>query len=128
MDQQNDDLRNRFTAWMQVVVKRAKIDYIRRLKAHPREVSIEDENVRNKLFYKPTESMRVANTFSFDNRRLETVYKKLSPQKRRILELLYVHNYTPEEVAGILHCCIRNVYNQRSLILKELRKKMNGEE
>ena len=128
MEQQNDDLRNRFTAWMQVVVKRAKIDYIRRLKAHPREVSIEDENVRNKLFYKPMESMRVDNTFSFDNRRLEAVYKKLSPQKRRILELLYVHNYTPEEVAGILHCCIRNVYNQRSLILKELRKKMNGEE
>ena len=121
MEQQNDDLRNRFTAWMQVVVKRAKIDYIR-------QVSIEDENVRNKLFYKLMESMRVDNTFSFDNRRLEAVYKKLSPQKRRILELLYVHNYTPEEVAGILHCCIRNVYNQRSLILKELRKKMNGEE
>ncbi|MDE6398619.1 MAG: ABC transporter permease subunit [Clostridiales bacterium] len=26
MEQNNDDLRNRFTAWMQVVVKRAKID------------------------------------------------------------------------------------------------------
>ncbi len=128
MQQRNDDLRNRFTAWMQVVVKRAKIDYIRRLKVRLREVSIEDENARNKLVYEPTENAGTSDTFSFDNQRLEAVYKMLSPQRRRILELLYVHNCTPEEVAEILHCCVRNVYNQRSLILKDLRKKMSLEE
>ena len=126
MEQRNDDLRNRFTAWMQVVVKRAKIDYMRRLKAWPKEVSIEDENVRNKLIYRSTKDVGDVSSFSFDNQRLEAVYKKLSPQRRRILELLYVHNCTLEEVAKILHCCVRNVYNQRSLILKELRNKMTG--
>lgn len=55
MGQENDELRYRFTAWMQVVVKRAKIDYLRRMKAQPIEVSIEHENVRRRLSYEPTE-------------------------------------------------------------------------
>ncbi len=128
MGQENDELRYRFTAWMQVVVKRAKIDYLRRMKAQPIEVSIEHENVRRRLSYEPTEYIdEVDGNFVFENSCLEALYKKLSPGRRRILELLYIHNYAPEEVAEILHCCVRNVYNQRSLILKELREKMNKE-
>ncbi len=37
-----DELKGKFTAWMKVVVKRAKIDYIRRLIRHSNEISIED--------------------------------------------------------------------------------------
>lgn len=49
MDFNNDALRCKFTAWMKVVVKRAKLDYIRRLNRHSNEISIEDEHLPEKL-------------------------------------------------------------------------------
>ena len=38
----NDELRMRFTVWLKIVVKRVKIDYIRRQKKRYIEVSIEE--------------------------------------------------------------------------------------
>lgn len=125
MDFNNDALRCKFTAWMKVVVKRAKIDYIRRLKRHSNEVSIEDGHLSGKLVYEPFENVETAQTgFEFDNLTLSAVFKKLAPQRRRLLELLFVHNMTPEEAAEELHCSVQHIYNLRSLAIKELKNKL----
>lgn len=124
MEQQNDDLRNRFTAWMQVVVKRAKIDYIRRLKKHANEISLDNNSVAQSLVCEMQESQTT--DFDFDDEILAKVFEKLSLSKRHVLTLLFVHNYTPEEVAVELRCSIQHVYNQRSVALKELREHIGG--
>ena len=128
MDFNSDALRCRFTAWMKVVVKRAKIDYIRRISRHSNEVSLDDERIADELVYEPpvgTEGLQTG--FEFDNRTLSAVFKKLAPQRRRLLELLFVHNMTPDEVAEELHCSVQHVYNLRSLAMKELKNKLDGE-
>ncbi len=124
-----DDLRYRFTAWMKVVVKRAKIDYIRRLKRHSYEIPIEDEQLTDKLIYEPLKGCAFSNNeFEFDDERLATVFRKLSKQRQQILKLLFVRNMTPEDIATELQCSLQHVYNLRSLAIKELKNKFdNGE-
>lgn len=125
MELKNDALRCKFTAWMQVVVKRAKIDYIRSLKRHYNEVSIDDEKVLDKLRFEPISEIAIDDGFEFDNKLLAKLFMKLAPQKRKVLELLFVHKMPAEEVAAELQCSLQHVYNLRSLGLKELKCKLN---
>ncbi len=128
MDFNSDALRCRFTAWMKVVVKRAKIDYIRQINRHSNEVSIEDERITDKLVCEPPAGIEsLQKGFQFDNHTLSSAFKKLAPQRRRLLELLFVHNMTPDEVAEELNCSIQHVYNLRSLAIKELKNKFGGD-
>ena len=41
MNNNKDELKGRFTAWLEVVVKRAKIDYIRKLNRQPKFVPLD---------------------------------------------------------------------------------------
>jgi len=116
-----DELRYRFTAWMKIVVKRAKIDYIRRIKRQPKELSIHDKSLSCKLVYEP-ELITNSNDFEFENKDLLRVFKGLSEKRKQILILVFVHNLLPEEVARRIGCSTQYVYNQQSLALKELRK------
>ncbi len=124
MKLENDELRCKFTAWMQVVVKRAKIDYIRRLKRHYNEISIDDEKVLDKLQFKPINEITLDDGFEFDNELLAKLFMKLTPQKRKVLELLFVHNMPAEEVTAELQCSLQHIYNLRSLAIKELKCKL----
>lgn len=129
MDFSKDSLRGKFTAWMKVVVKRAKIDYIRRLKRHSNEISIDDEQLADKLIYEPVNGTEAADSgFAFNNERLLAVFRKMAPKRRQVLEMLFVHNMTPEEISAEIHCSLQHVYNLRSLAIKELKNKLdNGE-
>ena len=127
MDGENE-LYYRFTAWIKIVVKRAKIDFIRREKKTFSEYSLEDESVTKKLKYEPVlESEQKANEFNFENKDLAKIFSKLTPTRKKILLYLFVKNLSPEEIANELGCSIQNVYNQRSLALKELKKHLNKE-
>ena len=117
-----------FTAWIKIVVKRAKIDFIRREKKTFSEYSLEDESITKKLKYEPVlESEQKANEFNFENKDLAKIFSKLTPTRKKILLYLFVKNLSPEEIANELGCSIQNVYNQRSLALKELKKHLNKE-
>lgn len=122
MDLKDDVLFCRFTAWLKVVVKRAKIDYIRHLKRHSNEVSIEDEEFTDKLLYEPHNlNENEIGGFSFENQALAMAMNKLSVKRRRVLELLFIHNFTPDEAASELQCSVQHIYNMRSLALNDLR-------
>lgn len=125
MEKGKDELKGKFTAWMKVVVKRAKIDYIRRLIRHSNEISIEDEELTDKLIYEPVNDDQDAEGFCFDNSRLSDVFRKLPKKRRQVLELLYVHSLEPDEVAEEMKCSLQHVYNLRSLAIKELKSKMS---
>lgn len=119
----NDIIRYKFTAWLELVVKRAKIDYIRKLNRRPRELSVEDKNISQQLVYEP-ELITNNIDFDFENKDLLRVFKKLSEKRKQILIFIFVHNLTPEEVAAKIECSVQDVYNQQSLALKELRERI----
>ena len=124
MEQEND-VRNRFTAWMQLVVKRARIDYIRSLKRRKNEIALNEEFFEDKLIYEPKdECLESVDGFAFANEKLMAALYSLPKKRREILELLFIHNLTSEEIAEKQNCTVQNIYNQRSLALKELKEKM----
>lgn len=128
MELKDDVLFCRFTAWLKVVVKRAKIDYIRRLKRHSNEVSIEDEELTDKLYYEPhNRTEDEIGGFSFENQSLAMAMKKISVKRRRVLELLFIHNFTPDEVASEMRCSVQHIYNMRSLAINDLRRILEKE-
>ena len=51
-------------------------------------------------------------------------YTKLSSGKQRVLNMLFVKDMKPEEIAEELHCTVQHVYNQRSLAVKALKKQL----
>lgn len=127
MDQDND-VRNRFTAWMQLVVKRARIDYIRSLKRRKKEISLESEEIADKLIYEPADdNLGCSDGFAFSDEIISVVILNLPPKRRKVLELLFVHNMSPEEIAREMKCTVRHIYNQQSLALKELKEKLKKE-
>lgn len=129
MKEDGCDLFNRFTAWLKLVVKRAKIDYIRRNKHLQTECSIEDETLKNTLHYEQDYGTTpTVNSFDFDNDMLRKAFAKLSPQRHRVLIMLFIKNMSAEEIADELNCDVRNVINLRYYALRDLRNLLGAKE
>lgn len=89
---ENDELRMRFTVWLKIVVKRVKIDYIRRQKKRYIEVSIEEATISNTLVYEQKFDINEErNKFVFENTRISVAFNKLSPKRKEILEIGRAH-------------------------------------
>lgn len=129
MKKDDNDLFYRFTAWMKLIVKRAKIDYIRRYIHLQLECSIEDDTIKNTLQYEHDygETPPV-NNFDFDNDMLRKAFAKLSPQRRRVLIMIFIKNMSDEEIADELKCDVRNVINLRYYALRDLRNMLDAKE
>ena len=116
-----DCLRGQFTVWLEKLVVRAKLDYIRSNRRYLDVVSIDelsdevlsvcDEPIREK-----------SHNFEFEDERMEQAFRQLTPLRRQILTLLLVEEMTPEKVAAELGCSVDAVYNNRFRALKKLRE------
>ena len=119
-ESERDELRARFTGWLEVTLYRAKLNY---LKKQDRERNtlyvgmLPGELLVEKWVHRLTEQ----NEFDFEQENLEKAFQSLTQQRRRILTLLFVEEKTPEEIAGQLGCSKQNVYKQRSQALAVLR-------
>ncbi len=120
---QNDELRIRFTAWITVLVKRAKIDYIRQQCRQPKSVPWEqipeDEVCTEHEFNTVIES---AESFEFDDENVAKAYSALSLFRQKILKLMFVQGKTAEQVAAILGRSTKHIFNEKSLALKQIRE------
>lgn len=120
---QTDELRIRFTAWITVVVQRAKIDYIRQQSRHPKSIPLdsiaEDEVCSVNIFNDAIES---AESFEFDDERVAIAFSALSLTRKKILTLMFVQGKTAEQVAEILECSTKHIFNEKSLALKQIRE------
>lgn len=96
---QNDELRIRFTAWITVVVQRAKIDYIRKQNRQPESVPLdsiaEDEFRSVPIFNNAIES---AESFEFDNENVAVAFSALSLLRQKILTLMFVQGKPPSRL------------------------------
>lgn len=125
-ESQKDELRARFTGWLEVTLYRAKLNYLKKQERErntlyvgmlPEELLVE-ENIEQKWVHRLTGQKG----FDFEQEKLERAFRSLTQQRQQILTLLFVEEKTPEEIAGQLGCSKQNVYKQRSQALKQLKQ------
>ena len=115
----------RFTNWVDTLARRTKYAYIKKESKHISHACIDDV---------PEDALRadeveISYTFSegegkfeFEAEWLMKAFEELSKTHKRLLELLYVEDKTPQEAAKILGCTVENIYNQRSKAFKIIKK------
>lgn len=119
---EKDELRARFTKWLETTVYRARLKYLERQKQKIETISLEElpENmlpVSDKLFYDEVSQ----SAFDFEEERLARAFANLPIKRQQILTMLFVEERKPEEIAKILNCSPQHVYDQRYQALKKLR-------
>lgn len=128
--QERDELRARFTKWMEVAVYRARLNYIKAQSRHLATLSLEDAP-KDQLYSREAETQWIQNvgtedSFDFEEESLAAAFSRLSAIKRKIITMLFLLNMTPHEIADKLGCTVQYVYKQRSLALKRLRDLLKG--
>lgn len=119
---EKDELRARFTKWLETTVYRAKLKYLERQEQKIDTISIEElpENalsVSDKPFYDGVPQ----SSFDFEEERLARAFANLPMKRQQILTMLFVEERKPEEIARLLNCSAQHVYDQRYQALKKLR-------
>ncbi|MDO4167603.1 MAG: sigma-70 family RNA polymerase sigma factor [Eubacteriales bacterium] len=121
--QKNDELRARFTVWLETVVYRAKLKYLNRYRTKFETVSIEELpedmlSVSENIVY----GTASRSAFDFEEERLAEAFANLPIKRQQILTMLFVEERKPEEIARLLNCSAQHVYDQRYQALKKLRQ------
>ena len=111
-----DELRGRFTRWIVITAQNAQKNYLRTEGKRPKTISIDEIEL-------PITDT-VSGSFDFAEQQLADAFRELPLMRRRILELLFVDELSPAEIAQKLHCSVQHVYNQRSLAIKRLRERL----
>lgn len=123
---EKDELRGRFTRFMEVLVGNARKNYLKKLSRQP--VTIPLEDIPEEQYARETELPAERNdAFSFEEERLAKAFRQLPLMRQRILTMLFVEELTPAEIAKQMNCSVQHVYNQRSLALKRLRQLLREE-
>ena len=118
-----DELRGRFTRWIVITAEHAQKNYLRAEKKQLQTVPLEEADVA--IADTALLSAGVTpDSFDFEEQRLAEAFRELPLMRRRILEMLFVEDLTPSEIAAKLHCSVQHVYNQRSLAIKRLRERL----
>ena len=125
MKKERDELRGRFTRFLEVTVRNARVDYLRKQSRQAPTVPL-DSIPESQLGY--SDSLPSDVGFDFDDERLSQAFVELSSVRQRILTLLFVHEIKPSEIAWLLDCPVEYVYKQRSLAIKRLRRMLGGDD
>ena len=133
-DQENkerDELRARFTKWMEITLYRARLDYLKKWERENRVILMEDIPESSYLEEcnddDPASFILSKDSFNFEDQALEQAFTKLSELKRDVLIKLFVKEKKPPEAAEILGCSLRQVYKQKEQAIAELRNLLKGE-
>lgn len=119
-------LRSRFTSWLNTVLRRAKIDYVRQQERQVKTVSMEDVS-EDQLAVEDSCAVQQSE-FEFEEERLAKAFFSLSLQRQHVLTMLFVDEMKPEEIAKVLHCSVNYVHKVKQRALQSLRKMLEGRE
>ena len=122
-EHERDELRARFTSWLDITLIRARSDYFDHLNSRPDEASY--DQLPADLFPDPHdyfESVERGSDFEFEEVRIAQAFSELPLMRREVLRLLFVEMKDPEEISKILHCTTNYVHLQKSRALKRLRE------
>ena len=121
-DEQDRKLIAEFTAFMQRVVRNAKIDYLRQNAYVKFEIpmdKISEEIEREKVV--EDNYFFEKNRFDFEEERVARAFEDLSLMRQQILKLLFIDGLSATEIAVRLNCSVKFVQNQKARALKRLR-------
>ena len=126
---QYDELRARFTGWLDTVVYRAKLKYLRKQNREIETIPIDDIPEQYMEFHESGYSSvgASAQDFDFEEERLAVAFSQLPLMRKEVLRLLFVEELEPSEIAAHMNCSVQHVYNQRSLAIKKLREQLEEE-
>lgn len=122
-EHERDELRARFTSWLDITLVRARSDYFDQINSRPDEASFDQLPVD--LFPDPYdyfESVERGSDFEFEEARIAQAFSELPLMRREVLRLLFVEMKEPEEISQILYCTTNYVHLQKSRALKRLRE------
>jgi len=118
------DLLWRFTAYMELVVRHARIDYLRRQnKFRQNEVSMDQADIDEIASYDISVPLNNSG-FDFENKKLGDEFTKLNDLRKKILTLIFVDRLSTEEIVDTLKCSADDVYMQKYKALKKLRDQL----
>ena len=117
------DLLWRFTAYMELMVRHAKIDYLRRQTHKQREIPTEQSNLDIVAEYDDPSPVST-DEFEFEEDKLAAAFSRLTLLRRQILTLTFVEGLSAQEVSDKLNCSIDYVYQQKHRALKALRDQL----
>lgn len=126
---ERDELRARFTAWLETTVYRARLKYLEQQRRQVKTISLEDVPEGALVSSDTTlqeDSLQTA--FEFEEERLARAFANLSIKRQQILTMLFVEERKPEEIAKLLGCSAQYVYNQRYQALKKIQQDLEQEE
>ena len=116
-----DELRGRFTRFLEVTMKHVRQNYLRKLSREPKTISLDIvSEIEIPLIAGPTPYEE--HEFTFEESRLAEAFRQLPMARQKVLIYLFVEEMYPEEIAELTGCTVQHIYNQRSLAVKKLRK------
>lgn len=119
-----DELKGRFTKWLDITLYRAKLKYIQKSAHQIKTISIDDMDIDT---FQVSEDAALSvsseekKCFEFEEERLARAFSELPIKRQRILEMLFVEEKNPRQIAKELNCSEAYVYNQKHLALQKLR-------
>lgn len=123
-----DELRAEFTVWLDTLIRRARLDYLRRNAVPVDVVSIEDLHEDNYPVLEDEWMNRLLqqeDDFNFEQERLATAYAQLPLLRKQILKLLFVEGLKVKDIARMLNCSPTFVSDQKRRALETLRRKLS---
>ena len=116
-----DELRGRFTRFLEVTMKHVRQNCLRKLSRDPKTISLDIvSEIEIPLIAGPTPYEE--HEFTFEESRLAEAFRQLPMARQKVLIYLFVEEMYPEEIAELMGCTVQHIYNQRSLAVKKLRK------
>ena len=124
-----NDIEIKFTAWLKVLVKRARVDYFRRKQNLAREVFFDDLGEQDiRYIISNNNPIEFEESFEmFENKDLSEVYEQLTDTQRSVLYRIFVCEQTAAEIAVNTGWSIQHIYNQKYLAVKRIREFFKGE-
>jgi RNA polymerase sigma factor (sigma-70 family) len=120
------DLLRRFTAYMELVVTHARIDFFRRRDNKKQEISLNQLPPDEIPGYE--DPLPVSEDgFDFEDDRLSNAFSKLNLLRKQLLTFIFVEGLSARETADRLGCSVDYVYLQKHRALKALRDQLIDE-
>ncbi len=123
----NDELRGKFTRWLDVVLSRAKKKYIKANEKHFEEVSFDDDVLCATMDpHDPYEDIgKTNNEFDFQEARLAKAFQELPLMRKEVLRLMFVEELSTKEIAARLNISEEYVRQQKSRAFRKLRASLS---
>ena len=117
------DTQRRFTAWLTTLVRRAKVDYLRREYRQRCEIPfsrLRDGELEDAVGRCPVFVVLEDNEIGDED--VAVAFVHLSELQRQILTMCYFEDMDAGEAAEVLGYCRQYIYNQRSAAIRQMRE------